>query len=586
MALLTPEQIQRLQQIIRDSSTALAIATTGYEVSPEELQRLVDEGYLDPSKLDNVVLDSFSFGQLMTRMDEAKSMSYPEFQKYLAKNPVPMTPVERQAYDTAKARAGTYCVGLGNRYNQELGTVIINADSELAAKTRKIIRDETATAIARRETVGQLKTRLGQATGDWARDWHRIAATETQLAHQEGLLNQVTKDYGEDALLAKIPEPGACEHCERLYLENGRPMVRPASWWHDQGASNVGRKTADWKPVMGAMHPHCFPAGYRVTTNRGEILIEQISVGDRVLSAEGNWRRVCQSFKRFYRGPLVKIRTADHELRSTPNHLFRDCCGWLTADSIREGGHLRELMLAEPDDRPTTLFEPVCFSRILFGFSSAGVPITAIDFNGDLAFPIYEIDQETADNLVMLERQASTGKGVSEQLFKLRKNRSFDQFESTNDFAVRLDAAPNCFMSSSGELLALIGGKELHADLIRFRSIARSFPSILDSLGDGASCHPNLAGYRLYGEIILEVKSDNLSSVEITPIHSVRINQRIVDVKSIHQNEFEGWVYNIGVEGDESYIVEGLAVHNCRCQLVRVPAGWGFDENGDLMPGE
>ena len=41
-------------------------------------------------------------------------------------------------------------------------------------------------------------------------------------------------------------------------------------------------------------------------------------------------------------------------------------------------------------------------------------------------------------------------------------------------------------------------------------------------------------------------------------------------IKSIKSIPFEGTVYNLGVEDDESYIVNSIVVHNCRCLLTPV----------------
>jgi hypothetical protein len=252
-------------EIIRDGSTAIATATTGYEFPKAELERLVREGYLEAGALEDFVKDSFAFGQLMQQRPAAKQMSYADFQKHIKANPVVMSAPERQAYGVASQRAGLYCVGLGSRYSEVAGQAIIEHDEKLATRLRTGIKREVSEAVARRETVGQLKTRLGQMAGEWERDWGRVAATESQMAHQEGFLGSVVERHGDDELLAKIPEDGACPHCLRLYLDaEGRPAAHPASWWYEQGTSNAGRKAADWKPVLGAIHPWCRCALLRV----------------------------------------------------------------------------------------------------------------------------------------------------------------------------------------------------------------------------------------------------------------------------------------------------------------------------------
>lgn len=258
MALLTPKQLEQLRQIIEDASTSVAISTVGHEVTPEELQRLVDEGWVDPDQIDDVVLTGYQYGNLLSKLPQAEQMTFPEFAGHLEKNPIKLSSAEKHAVKTAQTRAGQYCTGLGSRYNDKADRFIIQADQQLAIDTRNAIRDKVSTKIAERTTRKKLAQDLGKLTGDWARDWQRIANTETHMAQQEGYLEDVRERHGDDELLAKVPEPNACPHCKRLYLDaEGQPLVKPASWWAEQGASNAGRKTAEWLPVLGGIHPWC-----------------------------------------------------------------------------------------------------------------------------------------------------------------------------------------------------------------------------------------------------------------------------------------------------------------------------------------
>jgi hypothetical protein len=257
MALLTPQQIETLRQIIRDASTAVAISTTGLRVSSDELQRLVDEGYVDPQHIHDITLDAFELGRLLERLPEARDLSYTAALNRVAGAPF-LSDAEQRAQQVASDRAGQYCVGLGSRYAGELTDEAIRLDAELDQRQRQGIRDEVSDHIARRSTLSELKSRLGRIAGDWARDWHRIASTESHAAHQQGFLSSVVARHGDSELLAKIPESTACADCKRLYLDaSGRPKIRPASWWESQGASNAGLKRAEWKPVIGGVHPWC-----------------------------------------------------------------------------------------------------------------------------------------------------------------------------------------------------------------------------------------------------------------------------------------------------------------------------------------
>ena len=257
MPLLSPAQLAQLQQIIRDASTSLGISTFGMQASPEDLQRLAAEGYLDPAHLTDLAMDSFAFGTLMSRLPKAKDMTLDQFKAHLEANPLALSPEQQAAVDVARDRGGRYCVGLGDTYSRKLNEYVTVADAELAKQRRDLIADKTAWAIEEDKGRKSLAAELRRETGDMARNWERIASTEMHLAHQEGFFEATVKQHGTGELLAKIPEPSACEDCKRLYLEDGVPMIRPASWWEEQGISNVGKKRQNWAPVLGAMHPWC-----------------------------------------------------------------------------------------------------------------------------------------------------------------------------------------------------------------------------------------------------------------------------------------------------------------------------------------
>lgn len=57
-----------------------------------------------------------------------------------------------------------------------------------------------------------------------------------------------------------------------------------------------------------------------------------------------------------------------------------------------------------------------------------------------------------------------------------------------------------------------------------------------------------------------------------------------VAVTSTERVFYEGPVFNFSVEEDESYLANGYVAHNCGCELVEVPEGWGFSDDGELQP--
>lgn len=275
MGTLTAEQLERIKAVLVDGSRALAYVTTGYVLTGDEILRLVKAGYLKTEDVDNIISGAFHAGAVSSRMAEAVTMTAAEFEAHLKVNPLALSDTEQVALDEAKERAGMYCVGLGNRWSDELGRVVIDADADLAREKREIIGDATAEAVAKRRSAKQLRSDLRQLTEDWSRDWDRIAHTELQRAYEHGYAEGTIEQYGDGELLAKVPEPDACAECMRLYTDGERPIVKPARWWMANG-TNVGRKKDQWQATIDPLHPNCrcrlqrVPRGWTINMD-GEI---------------------------------------------------------------------------------------------------------------------------------------------------------------------------------------------------------------------------------------------------------------------------------------------------------------------------
>jgi hypothetical protein len=139
----------------------------------------------------------------------------------------------------------------------DVSQTLINADDQLRRRTEELVRDKTAQNIARRETIQQLRSDLGWATGDWARDWDRIAATEKQNSLLHGQAAHYRRRFGKGVEVFRRPMPDACKHCKRLHLgPDGFPRIFKLEDLEANG-SNFGKKASEWLPVIGAIHPNC-----------------------------------------------------------------------------------------------------------------------------------------------------------------------------------------------------------------------------------------------------------------------------------------------------------------------------------------
>jgi hypothetical protein len=213
---------------------------------------------------------SYALGQAIARANtpEARNTSFDAFMRTVAKNPLPLTPAENQAVEMAQQRAAISIVGLGNKINAQTGQMLIEEDDQLRLKLRDTIREKVVEAIEERKSPQQLKSDLGWATEDWTRDLNRIAMTEKHSAMETGKADHIASLDGRDADVAVMHSADACPNCINLTTgADGHPRIFKLSELEANG-TNVGRKVAEWRAVVGCIHPNCqcnmvrVPAGW------------------------------------------------------------------------------------------------------------------------------------------------------------------------------------------------------------------------------------------------------------------------------------------------------------------------------------
>ena len=593
--LLGPADLQAIRQIVADHMTALTVRAFGpaaIGAQAAEVQRLVNAGILAPDAVAEVdpLKDAYLLGLLRRRIEQgggsADDLTLAGLKAMVARDPVPITAVEQGAIDYVKQWGAQACVGLGNTIANQVISAANVEDAALRAARVALIQDEAAGAIGRREASGRLASTLANATQDWGRDWLRIATTEMQGAHEAGVAQAVENEHGPQARVAKIPNPDACDHCKRLHLDaDGRPRIFALSELEANG-TNKGRKAVDWLPVVGTVHPWCLPAGEPVLTARGPIPVESVVVGDAVWTARNRWRAVRQTFQHVHHGMMVEVETTDgRKVRSTPSHPWLIGNEWKRADAIREGDEIGLAAVPlDTDHGPSMGLQVRRLATVLFGLDGRGVPIAAIDLDGHLALPVAQVDQVAADDGVDLQGQPLPGQIESGLLFQFGLRLAANDQQAGHHLRVGFPLPTPSSVGGGGDVLAVLGGRALVADLLRFADAARLNPGLLKALDDNPTGHPELRGYRQYGAVVAEVTGDQQIHVKRDSVHGSIVAADNVIVKSVSIVSWNGSVYNLGVDEDESYTVHGIATHNCHCTLVHVPDGFTFDDGYVMVP--
>lgn len=277
MLLLKPAELAALGRIVEQHHLAFVLEAFGREaagVGEEEIRELLALGVLSGETAHQLLTvglaadpagDAFLTGMVLARIrqeaerteDLGADLTLDQVEEELRRDPVPLGPAERRMIQSARNSAGQYCQGLGNTVDEELRALAIEADDEQSAWLRGQAREATAEATARRATIRRLASDLGDRTDDWSRDLERIARTELHNAQENGVAEWIEAEAGGEARVMKLPSPGACEACLRLYTTDGStPRVFRLSALRANG-SNVGRRAKDWKPTLEAAHPHC-----------------------------------------------------------------------------------------------------------------------------------------------------------------------------------------------------------------------------------------------------------------------------------------------------------------------------------------
>ena len=253
--MMTKAQLKKIEEIIRKRFIALRHDTVGVtELTPTELQILKDMGILRKN-VKSFVASAYDIGRIISRVSPGKrgSMTYEQILRDVGKPRLSET--EKNAISFAESSAGEY---------------IKTLEASVISGVKSIISN----GVASRKTISEVTTELFNSIDKSNVDFRRIATTETSQAVQRGISSTIREAKGDDALVYKILDPRACEHCKRLYLKGGKPKVFKLSELED---SNFGRKAADWVPVVGPTHPSCYctlahiPAGFDFD-DKGELV--------------------------------------------------------------------------------------------------------------------------------------------------------------------------------------------------------------------------------------------------------------------------------------------------------------------------
>lgn len=394
--LISPEQLEALRAIIGDYHEAyIAGMLSPGLLKPGERARLVAAGILpdDPRyaavdydgagvPAQATMAQAYGYGRKLAAEDtpQARERYRERSREATEREPEPpLSRTEREAVHWAEEHAAEYVRGLSRRIATDVTSQVVAATTKhgrdepakpeptiivpgASSLTAEDIKEVVVSNIEKREAWRKIVTDLGDASGDWSRDLGRIAATEKTRAMQEGFARGLTKTKDpKKTMVAKLPSPDACKHCVALHLTGGPgspPLVFPLSELVANG-NNVGKRTAEWLPVVGPTHPYCqcelveVPDGW-VFDEDSQLVPEMLTRAqqfERTLQKSATaWAEKHATYGDSVPEKGITVRVGDPEMRArvdevlsrTPAQIFTKLTGvtLITTDAAREGSHL------------------------------------------------------------------------------------------------------------------------------------------------------------------------------------------------------------------------------------------------------
>jgi hypothetical protein len=329
---------------------------------------------------------------------------------------------------------------------------------------------------------------------------------------------------------------------------------------------------------------YCFPPGIRVWTNNGQVPIEQISIGDIVLSHAGRWRRVTAVTSREYAGELVNIKSAGspESLRLTGNHSIRTCAPssqfyrWSAANQLKKGDYavLPRLKLPCEPIISSGLAELLAWfiaegsvAKTLVQFSLAGKETQFAERIEAAAKKFGKVSQNVLDNTLTVIVNSSwladlltssCGSGAANKRIPWSLIAGHEQL--VYDTLIDGDGCRGKYTSVSEVYTTISYGLALDmqmlAHMLGKRACVNKRPKEKGScVIRGRSCVVSDS----YSVRISVKRKTKCGRPKVRP-QKHGIASLITDVS---REVYEGLVYNLSVQYDESYIAEGRVVHNC-----------------------
>lgn len=318
---------------------------------------------------------------------------------------------------------------------------------------------------------------------------------------------------------------------------------------HYPNVPNLGDITKiDWNPYKGQADlvvggSPCFPAGTLILTSEHLKPIEEIKVGDMVLTHRNRWRRVTATGSKIA-DTIVLRGNGVSSLECTPNHPF-----YARTRVHRESGYGYEY---KQEWIPAT--DMVGRQWLNMNAATEPLPVPALPDGVSLTEPF----------LRLIGTWLSLGQSSSLPAFRF-DSQSINRWVM-KQFGGKEKHIPSWVYGLSENLrISLLEGYFQRTDSVRYAQPCSGMQLLV-----GMKILAAGAGYR--SSILYEENP----SIHSTGTYRIKFNTSPIDSDDFDDDGYWGrvnektvgrsnvLVYNLEVEDDHSYVAAGIAVHNCQ----------------------
>lgn len=237
------QKLKEVKRIIQKYFKILESLPKGKSIDP-----IIAKELGIPEELIPIIDRAYKYG----KMGENVKLSNVEIDKKLQE-----TAFKNQFIKVAEEQFSDSLENTLNKIREKLTRNIYEEYKKNLTLTDEVFKDEV---LPKRYMAGILR----QVTDDSKQDFDMVVRTElinNKIYGQAHKILQGQGVYGEskgDTTVFKRPNPDACNHCKKHYLEKDgiTPKLFKLSELMANG-SNYGKKVNEWEPTLGILHPYC-----------------------------------------------------------------------------------------------------------------------------------------------------------------------------------------------------------------------------------------------------------------------------------------------------------------------------------------